>query len=119
MENSKGLSKIQKAFVESGAIQCGYCSPAMVLAATALLKENNNPDEDQIRDAISGILCRCTGYDKPVKAIKSLLSEHGIDYFSPIIDSDVKRNFNLLGKESIKVDAQLNLSRENLHLLMM
>jgi len=104
-KTSIGLSTIQKAFVESGAIQCGYCSPAMVLASTALLKENNDPDENEIRNAISGILCRCTGYDKPVKAVKSLLSDYGRDYFSPIIDSDVKTKFKTVGKESQKVDA--------------
>lgn len=64
-----GLNAIQQAFVEIGAIQCGYCTPAMVLAAQALLAENNRPDEAQVREALSGILCRCTGYQKPVQAV--------------------------------------------------
>lgn len=64
-----GLHPIQQAFVESGAIQCGYCTPAQVLAAKALLDHNPNPTEAQVREAISGVLCRCTGYAKPVKAI--------------------------------------------------
>lgn len=64
-----GLHPIQQAFVESGAIQCGYCTPAQVLAAKALLDKNPNPSEAEIREAISGVLCRCTGYAKPVQAI--------------------------------------------------
>jgi len=64
-----GLHPIQQAFVESGAIQCGYCTPAQVLAAKALLDKNPNPSESEVRQAISGVLCRCTGYAKPVKAI--------------------------------------------------
>ena len=65
-----GLSLIQNALMDSGGIQCGYCTPAMVLNAEALFKENSNPTEMDIRDAFSGILCRCTGYEKPVKAIE-------------------------------------------------
>jgi putative selenate reductase molybdopterin-binding subunit len=64
-----GLHPLQKAFVESGAIQCGYCTPAQILAAKSLLEKNPNPSEDQVREAISGVLCRCTGYLKPVQAI--------------------------------------------------
>ncbi len=66
---SEGLHPIQQAFVETGAIQCGYCTPAMVLAAKALIKFNPDPTEEQVRDALSGVLCRCTGYEKPVQAI--------------------------------------------------
>jgi len=66
---TEGLSPIQEAFVETGAIQCGYCTPAMVLAAQSLISNNPNPDEFEVREALSGILCRCTGYLKPVQAI--------------------------------------------------
>lgn len=69
-KKTEGLSDLQKAFIESGAIQCGYCSPAMILNAKALFDKNPNPTEKDIRDALSGVLCRCTGYDKPVKAIE-------------------------------------------------
>lgn len=69
-KKTDGLSDLQKAFIESGAIQCGYCSPAMILNAKALFDRNPNPTEKDIRDALSGVLCRCTGYDKPVKAIE-------------------------------------------------
>jgi len=64
-----GLHPLQLAFVETGAIQCGYCTPAQILAAKALLDENPNPSEEQVRDAIAGVLCRCTGYLKPVQAV--------------------------------------------------
>jgi len=63
------LDLIQQAFVETGAIQCGYCTPAQVLAAKALLDRNPHPTEAEVRDALSGILCRCTGYVKPVQAV--------------------------------------------------
>ncbi len=66
---TEGLHPLQKAFVESGAIQCGYCTPAQILAAKALLDRNSNPGEEQVRDAIAGVLCRCTGYLKPVQAV--------------------------------------------------
>jgi len=72
----EGLSKedeldpIQEAFVDAGAIQCGFCTPAMVLTAKALLEKNPHPDESQIRQGLSGVLCRCTGYRKIVKAVQ-------------------------------------------------
>lgn len=66
---TSGLHPIQQAFIETGAIQCGYCTPAQVLAALALLERNPDPSETQVRDALSGVLCRCTGYVKPVQAV--------------------------------------------------
>ena len=68
-KHTEGLHPIQQAFVETGALQCGYCTPAMILAAKALLDETLTPTEEQVRDALSGVLCRCTGYVKPVQAI--------------------------------------------------
>jgi carbon-monoxide dehydrogenase small subunit len=68
-ENGK-LHPIQQAFVDKGGIQCGFCSPGMILAAKALLEENPKPTELEIRTAISGNLCRCTGYQKIVEAIQ-------------------------------------------------
>jgi putative selenate reductase molybdopterin-binding subunit len=64
-----GLHPLQLAFIATGAIQCGYCTPAQILAAKALLDKNPNPTESEVRQAISGVLCRCTGYTKPVQAI--------------------------------------------------
>jgi len=62
------LHPIQQAFIEEGAIQCGYCTPGMILAVKALLDKNPNPTQEQIRAGISGNLCRCTGYNKIVSA---------------------------------------------------
>ncbi len=63
------LHPIQKAFVEKGAIQCGFCTPGMELSALYLLKKKPTPNEDDIRAALSGNLCRCTGYNKIVEAV--------------------------------------------------
>ncbi len=68
-KKTEGLHPIQQAFIDTGAIQCGYCTPAMVLAAKALLENEPNPSEEQVREALSGVLCRCTGYLKPVQAV--------------------------------------------------
>jgi putative selenate reductase molybdopterin-binding subunit len=68
-KTTAGLHPLQQAFVESGAIQCGYCTPAQILAAKELLERNPDPDETEVREALSGVLCRCTGYLKPVQAV--------------------------------------------------
>lgn len=70
----EGLSKngehpIQQAFVETGAIQCGFCTPGMIMSTAALLKEHPNPTEEQIRKGLVGNLCRCTGYQKIFEAV--------------------------------------------------
>ncbi len=64
------LHPIQEAFVEEGAVQCGFCTPGMIISSYALLKKNSNPAEDEIKEAISGNLCRCTGYTKIIQAVK-------------------------------------------------
>lgn len=66
---TEGLHPLQMAFVENGAIQCGYCTSAQILAAKSLLDRNPNPSEEEVREALSGVLCRCTGYQKPVQAV--------------------------------------------------
>ncbi|MBQ6583112.1 MAG: (2Fe-2S)-binding protein [Mogibacterium sp.] len=63
------LSVVQQKFIEKWALQCGYCTPGMIMSATALLRVNPNPTEEEIRVAIEGNLCRCTGYAKIVEAI--------------------------------------------------
>lgn len=73
-QNDK-LDRIQESFVEHAAIQCGYCTPGMVLSAKALLTKNPHPTEHEVREAIAGNLCRCTGYVNIVKAILAAAGE--------------------------------------------
>jgi len=77
LQGSEDLHPLQRAFLEGGAVQCGYCTPGMLLSAAALLAQNPHPTEDEIRLAISGNLCRCTGYSKIVAAIESVADDHG------------------------------------------
>lgn len=67
--DENGLSPVQQAFVDCGAIQCGFCTPGMVLSSEVLLKENPNPQEKDIFKALEGNLCRCTGYNKIIEAV--------------------------------------------------
>jgi aerobic carbon-monoxide dehydrogenase small subunit len=69
------MDPIQQAFLDHGAVQCGYCTPGMVLTAKALIDENARPSKEEILAAISGNFCRCTGYNKIVKAISSVNAE--------------------------------------------
>ena len=64
------LDELQEAFIDAGALQCGYCSPGMILTAKSLLVNNPNPSEDEIKHGLSGVLCRCTGYRKIIQAVK-------------------------------------------------
>lgn len=69
------LDRLQESFIENAAIQCGYCTPGMILAGKALLTHNPRPSENEVREAISGNLCRCTGYVNIVKAILAVANE--------------------------------------------
>ena len=73
------LHPIQQAFVEAGAVQCGYCTPGAIMSAKALLDKNPNPSDDEIRESLSGNLCRCTGYSKMVDAIRLAAKEYSHD----------------------------------------
>ena len=66
------LHRIQQAFVEHGGLQCGFCTPGMILSAKALLEKNPHPTEEEIKFAIAGNLCRCTGYIKIIEAIQAV-----------------------------------------------
>jgi carbon-monoxide dehydrogenase small subunit len=69
LETDEGLHSLQKAFLKKGAVQCGFCTPGMLMAAKSLLDENPSPTEQEVRGAISGNLCRCTGYQNIVEAV--------------------------------------------------
>jgi len=81
IETIEGIAKdgelhpLQRAFVEVGAVQCGYCTPGAIMAATALLLGNPNPSDEQIREGLSGNLCRCTGYVKMIEAVRRAAEE--------------------------------------------
>lgn len=67
-----GLDPVQQAFVDQGAVQCGFCIPGMIMSSKALLDKKKNPTDDEIKESIEGNLCRCTGYVKIIDAIKSV-----------------------------------------------
>ena len=68
------LHRVQEAFVEAGAVQCGFCTPGLVVATADLLTHNPSPSEDEIREALSGNLCRCTGYQKILDAVRAAVA---------------------------------------------
>lgn len=74
-EDRHQLSSIQQAFVDQGAIQCGFCTPGMIISTKALLDSNPDPSEDEIRDALQGNLCRCTGYIQIIEAVKQAATQ--------------------------------------------
>ena len=71
LSQGERLTPVQQAFVDCGAVQCGFCTPGMILSASALLKKNPSPSEEEIRKALEGHLCRCTGYNKIVEAVNT------------------------------------------------
>jgi putative selenate reductase molybdopterin-binding subunit len=117
-KKTEGYDPIQKAFIESGSIQCGYCTPAMILAARALLRQNPNPSEVEVREALSGVLCRCTAYVKPVQAVLNAAAEIRQSEQNSSEDESEKQVYEpeifavdeipdteTIGKSEIKVDA--------------
>jgi carbon-monoxide dehydrogenase small subunit len=75
MANGEDLHPLQQTFLEEAALQCGYCTPGVLIAAKALLDINNNPTETEVRYWLAGNLCRCTGYDKIVRAVMSTAAD--------------------------------------------
>ncbi|MFX0208198.1 MAG: (2Fe-2S)-binding protein [Candidatus Hodarchaeota archaeon] len=72
LQSEGKLTKLQQAFINQGAIQCGFCTPAFILTAEALLRENPNPSRSEIMEEITGIICRCTGYEHIIQAIMNV-----------------------------------------------
>ncbi|HWQ46115.1 MAG TPA: molybdopterin cofactor-binding domain-containing protein [Longilinea sp.] len=111
---TRGLHVLQQAFIEVGAIQCGFCTPAMILASKSLLEKNRTPSEQEIREALSAILCRCTGYEKPVQAVQRAAAilrgeappkvEVKI-HSEGISDQKLINDYHNVGKSEPKVDA--------------
>jgi putative selenate reductase molybdopterin-binding subunit len=128
-KENKGLHALQQAFTANGAIQCGYCTPAQILAGKHLLEKNPDPTEEEVRQALSGVLCRCTGYIKPVHAVmhaakqlqeqktpskKQTVDEQSVDLhldqlinqsMPKVIPPDPPVKFERVGKPDVKVDA--------------
>jgi putative selenate reductase molybdopterin-binding subunit len=109
-KKTDGLHSLQLAFIETGAIQCGYCTPAQILAAKALIDKNPQPSEVEVREGIAGVLCRCTGYHKPVQAILRAAAVMRGEEVSPLKKTKVlpvagTESFQRVGKPDAKVDA--------------
>ena len=107
MANGEELHPIQRAFIEKGAIQCGYCTPGMILRIKSLLDENSEPSKDKIKEALSGNLCRCTGYTKIIEAV-----ETANEYLKGKIPKEIEyqpqksaMNLSVVGKRLPKIDA--------------
>ena len=114
-KKTAGFDALQQAFIDSGSVQCGYCTPAMILAARSLLAKNPDPSETEVREALSGVLCRCTAYVKPVQAVLRAaemmrgtgLSDHPTAEFEPqISDVDLIPERKVVGKPEKKLDAE-------------
>lgn len=78
LANENGLHPMQQAFIEHGAVQCGFCTPGMILSAVSLLDRDSSPSAQDIRQALSGNLCRCTGYKKIVEAVLAATAHDGV-----------------------------------------
>lgn len=76
LSNGTKLDELQISFIENAALQCGYCTPGMVITAKALLIENKNPSEEEVKEALSGNLCRCTGYKKIIEAVMDVVEKN-------------------------------------------
>jgi carbon-monoxide dehydrogenase small subunit len=92
MERGGELDPVQQGFMEAHGLQCGFCTPGMIMTARALLDANPNPSDDEIREAISGQICRCTGYTNIVKAIR-WAAEHG----QTAVGADLERELDTHG----------------------
>ncbi|MEX1326471.1 MAG: molybdopterin cofactor-binding domain-containing protein, partial [Desulfobacterales bacterium] len=104
LANNRELSAVQSAMVDAGIVQCGYCTPAMELALEELLQREENPTRGQVQDALSGSLCRCTGYEQIFTAVeiaKKRLKDPG---FRQRVAPDFRKDLRIVGKAQLKVD---------------
>ena len=96
--NQNKLHKLQEKFVEKGAIQCGYCTPGMIMTSLDFLEENPNPTKQEIKEALSGNLCRCTGYKKIIEAVEAYVNKEN----STRVDDD---KFKMVGQARPYIEA--------------
>ncbi|MFH1957168.1 MAG: molybdopterin cofactor-binding domain-containing protein [bacterium] len=101
LTEGRGIHRIQQAFIDAGLVQCGYCTPAQILAVKALLDKVKNPNKKQVNDALSGVLCRCTGYKQIYNAIDILCKGRTAKDFTP----EYKKDYRVVGKITPKIDA--------------
>ncbi len=116
--SARQLHPLQQAFVDVGAVQCGFCTSGMLVSAYALLQNNQNPTEDEVRDALSGNLCRCTGYIKPVQAVLRAAEIMRGEKVAPIeyrtVNFTAENVVSSTGKESVMLAVDSVQAREAL-----
>jgi len=106
LERDGNLNPIQKAFIHEGAIQCGYCTPGMVISAKALIDSNPDPSDEEIRTALSGSLCRCTGYTSIIRAVKNWRKYDGRgETRSGAAGHDDMDRYDAVGRSVTRLDA--------------
>ena len=104
LATNRNLSPVQSAMVDAGIVQCGYCTPAMELAITELLKREDNPTRGQVQDALSGSLCRCTGYEQIFTAVEIAGKRLKDPGFRQPVAPDFREDLRIVGKAQPKVD---------------
>ena len=104
LSKNRELSAIQTAFLDAGVVQCGYCTPAMLLATKKLLEENNNPTREHMKDTFSGIFCRCTGYEQYFQAVELAKERLSDPNYVVKLAPEFRENLRVVGKAKRKVD---------------
>ncbi len=104
LAGNRELSAIQSACVDTGIVQCGYCTPAMILAIKDLLDRVDNPSREEVRDALSGIFCRCTGYEQIYAAVELAIKRLADPRFQGEIGPEFREELRLVGKNKRKID---------------